>query len=162
MAVPGGNVDVDLFSGDLLVGYRHNFGNGHITGLIGGAYKNYDQSPRNPNSENHGGEGGVKGLVDINAKLADHVPANLMGSYSTAFDSYRARATVGYDFGAFTFGPEGILQGNQDAHQYKIGGVVSGVDLGFAKAKADLGYVNNTERGGDNGVYGGFGFSKDF
>lgn len=162
VAVPGGNVDADQYSGDMMVGYRHNFGSGHITAQIGGEYKNYDLSPPNPLSQNDGAEWGVKGSLDISSRFTTNTPFGISGSYSSAFESYRTAADIGYDFGPVTLGPIGVIQGNQDWHQWKAGALLSNIDLGFAKAKLDVGYFDTTDRGGDDGIYGGVGFSKGF
>jgi Cellulose biosynthesis protein BcsS len=49
----------------------------------------------------------------------------LNGNYSTAFDVYWARARVGLIRGGVTFGPEGIVFGDEEFNAQRLGGFVS-------------------------------------
>jgi hypothetical protein len=49
----------------------------------------------------------------------------LNGNYSTAFDVYWARARIGLVRGGVTFGPEGIVFGDEEFNAQRLGGFVS-------------------------------------
>lgn len=161
LAVPGGNVDGDSLAGDLLVGYRHHFNPGSITAWLGGSVENHDQSPRDPGNSVEGTEGGVKGGLELNVAPANNWLVNLGGFYSTGFDSYWTRGAVGYNFGPVTVGPELLFLGNEEFHQVRYGAFLGGFDLGYVDAKLYGGYADTTARG-DDGIYGGVSFGKNF
>ncbi|HEU0160238.1 MAG TPA: cellulose biosynthesis protein BcsS, partial [Hyphomicrobiaceae bacterium] len=48
----------------------------------------------------------------------------LEGNYSTAFNSYWARARVGWHRGRFIFGPEASVVGDEDFDAQRVGGFV--------------------------------------
>lgn len=160
-AVPGGNVDSDVFQGDLMVGYGHSFSNGRISAYVGGEFQNHDPSPNDPNNSVDGTEGGVKAQLELEAKPAQNCELWLVGNYSTAFDSYWTHAFGGYDFGPVTIGPELGFTGNEEYNQVRYGASFGGIDLGFADARAYVGYAN-TQGQGDDGMYGGVSFGKGF
>ena len=160
-AVPGGNVDSDVFTGDLMLGYGHHFGNGTISFYAGGEFQNHDPGPNDPNNSVDGTEGGVKGQVELNVHPAENCVLDLAGSYSTAFDSYWTRGFGGYDFGPVTIGTEIGFIGNEEWHQVRFGASAGDVDFGFVNARAYVGYANNDSRG-DDGMYGGIAFGKGF
>jgi hypothetical protein len=160
-AVPGGNVDSDVFTGDLMLGYGHNFGNGTLSFYAGGEFQNHDPSPNDPGNSVDGTEGGVKAQIELAAQPAQNFALVAAGSYSTAYDSYWTRGFVGYDFGPVTIGPEVGFMGNEEWDQVRFGASAGDVDLGFANARAYVGYANNDGRG-DDGMYGGLAFGKGF
>jgi hypothetical protein len=155
------NVEGDVFAGDILIGYRHNFGNGHITAYLGGDLQNHDLSPDDASNSVDGGEGGVKGQIELKASPATNVNVGAIGSYSSAFDTYWSRFDASYDFGAFSLGPEISFLGNEEYHQFRAGAAASDIDIGFANARLYVGHASTSDRG-DDGIYGGLGFSKDF
>jgi hypothetical protein len=160
-AVPGGNVDSDVFSGDLMVGYGHHFGPHTLSFYAGGEFQNHDPSPNDPGNSVDGTEGGVKAQLELNAHPAENCVLDLAGSYSTAFDSYWSRGFAGYDFGPVTIGPEIGFLGNEEWDQVRFGASAGDVDLGFVNARAYVGYANNDGQG-DDGMYGGLAFGKGF
>jgi hypothetical protein len=159
--VAGGNVDADVKAASAMVGYRHFFTKGSLTVYLGGNYANHDQSPRDAANSVEGSKGGVKGALELQADLAEKVSLDIGGHYSTAFQSYWTRATVGYNFGPVTVGPEVRLLGNEEFHQFRAGVAASAIDLGFANGMVYAGYAESSSRG-DDGAYGGIGLSKNF
>lgn len=161
VAVPGGNVDGDVSTGDILVGYRHFFPAGYVTGFLGGDIQHHNISPNDPGNSVDGSEGGVKGALELFASPAANIEIQALGNYSTAFDSYWSRLTVGYNFGPVTIGPEVRFLGNEEFHQVRYGASISGFDIGFANVSINGGYANTSDRG-DDGAYGGIGFGANF
>lgn len=161
VAVVGGNVDGEVAQGDLMIGYRSVFPSGHISVFGGGEYQHHDQSPRDVANSVEGGEGGVKGLAEVNLNLVSALYLTGQGSYSTAFDSYWSRASLAWDFGPVTIGPEVRFLGNEEFNQFRYGGQIGDVDLGFASVSLYGGYAETRGRG-DDGAYGGISFGKNF
>ena len=79
---------------------------------------------------------------------------DLIGSYSTAFDTYWSRARIGYDCGRLVIGPEGILYGNSDFDAQRIGGFVQ-FDMPVAGAFTRTSLAVGYETTDDNGTFGG-------
>lgn len=161
VAVVGGNVDGDVAQGDLMIGYRSVFPSGNLSVFVGGEYQNHDQSPRDLGNSVDGSEGGVKGLAELSLNLVSQLDFNGIGSYSTAFDSYWSLATLGWNFGPVTIGPEVRFLGNEEFDQIRYGGQAGNIDLGFANVSIYGGYASTRGRG-DDGAYGGIGFGKRF
>lgn len=155
------NVEGDVAQGDLMIGYRAVFPSGHLSAYVGGEYQNHDQSPRDVANTVEGSEGGVKGMLELDLNLVSQLYLLGQGTYSTAFDSYWSRATIGWNFGPVTIGPEVRFMGNEEFNQFRYGGALSGIDLGFAKVKIYGGYAESNGNG-DDGAYGGIDFSKSF
>ncbi|MBL1147381.1 MAG: cellulose biosynthesis protein BcsS [Pseudomonadota bacterium] len=157
------NIDGDVIAGDALIGYRHFFDTGanHITFYAGGELQNHDQSPRDAANSVEGSEFGAKGMVELNVTPAEDIVFNAAVSYSTAFDSYWSRGTVGYDMQSVTVGPEVLFMGNEEYDQRRFGLSVSNIQLGFTDVAIRGGYANTSGRG-DDGAYGTLGFSSQF
>lgn len=160
--VPGGRVDGDGWQGDVMVGYKVSRGNIWAAGYIGVDYQDHDLTPSDPTNSVSGSEVGFKVAADI-ATLREGTPVyfSLSGQYSTAFDSYWARARVGLNRERFTFGPEGIVLGNDEFDAQRLGAFVT-FDLNLSprmpiEVTLSGGYqfVDDDNNGGGGG--GGFG-----
>jgi hypothetical protein len=102
------------------------------------------------------------GLI-VTARLATNgdtnVPMSLEGNYSTANDTYWARARIGYRFDWLSIGPEVIALGDNGLDAYRIGGyaalnVSDGVIVELNGGYHDAnGSANNN--GSEDSVYGG-------
>ncbi len=154
-------VDGNVGEGDLMVGYGMPFANGHVAAYIGGDWIDHSLSPSDPKNGAHGSEGGLKGQLEANFHPMDHILANAMGSYSTAFRTYWTREDVDYNFGAFSLGPEVGFEGNKEFNSFRYGARLGDIDLGFADVALHAGGTTSNRNGGD-GVYGNIGFSKRF
>lgn len=132
VAVTGLGVDGDAFAADLMGGYQHYFWDNtfRFSGFVGIDYQNVDVSPNDPGNTATGSETGVKGLLDLTAMLSENVDMNANVSYSTAFETYYGSATVGYDFGPLTLGPEITFLGNEEYDQQRFGARVSDINVG--------------------------------
>jgi hypothetical protein len=155
------SVDGDVGDGNLMVGYGSPFSGGHIAGYIGGDWTDHHLSPNDTLNKTRGTRGGAMGQLELNFSPADHFNGNVLGSYSTAFNTYWSRADVGYNFGSVTVGPEIGFSGDKSYDEIRYGAHLSAIDLGFATAGLHGGWVNSNRRGGDGG-YGDVGFSRRF
>lgn len=165
---PAGGVQDDMTNVEMMVGYQHFFADqresidyGRFTFYIGGDYQSHDLSKPDRNNRVRGDKAGVMGQTELNLTFAKHFELSGIGSYATDNSTYWSRLRVGYKFGQFSAGPEGVLQGSSAYDQQRIGGYVN-IPLGNAiSADADLGYSNSARRGRD-GMYGGAGLSFKF
>jgi len=157
------NVDGDVISGDAMLGFRHFFNTGanHITIYAGGELQNHDQSPRDVANTVNGSEFGAKAMIELNVTPAEDIVVNTAASYSTAFDSYWSRGTIGYDMSSVTVGPEVLFMGNEEYNQRRLGLSVSNIQLGYTNVTVRGGYANTTGNGED-GAYGTIGFGSKF
>jgi hypothetical protein len=155
-------VDGDMGDVDLMLGYSMPLSNvGKVTGFIGGDWADHSLSPSDPLNSVHGSEGGLKGQLEFAFHPMDHIEANAMGSYSTAFRTYWSREDIDYNFGAFSIGPEVGFEGNKEYNSIRYGARIGDIDLGFADVALHAGGVSSN-RGGGDGAYGNIGFSKRF
>ncbi len=153
----------DSFTFDALAGYRFYY-NEFQFGVYGGVnYWDIDHEnilsagnpPTPPSVQANGDEYGLKIEGEITRATNDPYYIDVRGSFSTAFDTYWARARAGYDMGYMIIGPEGTALGNDDFDQLRIGGFVqfelldTGVHVG-----ASVGYADTDGSIGQDGVYG--------
>jgi hypothetical protein len=172
----GVRTDGDGWQGDVMIGYKFNRGHWWAAGYIGVDYQDHDLTPDDPDNPVRGTEWGFKVAADI-ATLRHGSPLyfGLSGQYSTAFDSYWARARVGINRDHYTFGPEGIVMGSDSFDAQRVGGFLT-FDLNLAprmpiEVTLSGGYQfidddNNGGggfgSGGGEGVYGGIVFVTVF
>lgn len=154
----GTRTDGDGWQGDVMIGYKISRGHWWAAGYIGVDYQDHDLTPDDPANPVRGSEVGFKVAADI-ATLRQGTPIyfGLSGQYSTAFDSYWARARVGLNRDRFTFGPEAIALGSDSFDAHRIGGFLT-FDLNLAPRMP----IEVTLSGGyqfldGNGSGGGFG-----
>lgn len=157
-----GNVDADLFDADLMVGYQIFEGRNRYTGYVGVHYHDTDLSPNDPGNSTRGDEFGAKIQLEANSWIGDFWNLGAIGSYSTANDAYWARARLGYDWGGgWLIGPEGVVGGDDEYDEQRIGVFVGGIQLGAINMSASVGYAD-TSRSGNDSIYGTLGFSTQF
>jgi opacity protein-like surface antigen len=150
--------DAELFRGkfvsaDGLIGWSNVFDNGALTLSIGANYQDHRVRPLDPSNTVAGARTGFKVEGDLWLNPTPVTLVYLLGSYSTAFDTYYAIGRLGYDFaGSGVFlGPEVGGQGNDRTDQVRVGAHVSGVTLGTAKLGVSGGFMR--ERGDGCGWY---------
>lgn len=114
--------------GELMIGYKASHGNIWGAAFIGVDHQNHKLTPDDPANRVRGAETGLKVVGDL-ASLRNTGPLYfaLSGMYSTAFDSYWARARVGANLGAsrVTIGPEFITLGNTGFDATRLGGFLT-------------------------------------
>jgi hypothetical protein len=138
---------------DALVGYSHVFGNGAVTLAIGANYQNHRVRPFDPNNSVQGGELGFKVQADLWVNPTPVTLIYMLGSYSTAFNTYYAVGRLGYDFfgNQVFFGPEVGGLGNDRTDQVRVGAHVTGFRLGSGRVTVSGGWLH--ERGEGDGAY---------
>ena len=172
-SVPGGNVDGDLKQFDAMLGYKVSMAGFFATVYAGVDYQDHRLRPADPTNRVSGSETGFKIAGDLESDREKVGPyLGLDGNYSTAFDSYWARARVGYSTGRVVFGPEGVLLGSEGYDGYRIGGFVSfatklnpWVPLELTLSAGHQ-HINDDDIGGGSsggsGMYGSVNFSFVF
>lgn len=133
----GSQVDYDYLSGtipthglgrqgELMIGYKASHGNVWGAAFVGVDHQNHKLTPNDPANTVRGSETGFKVTGDL-ASLRDVGPLYfaLSGMYSTAFDSYWARARVGGNIHRITIGPEFVALGNQGFDATRVGGFMT-------------------------------------
>ena len=178
----GARVDYDRnpgdgrgLQGDVMVGYK--FSRGPMWGsiFVGVDYQDFRLSPDDPTDEVRGSEFGFKVAGDISTAYGSPIYAALAGSYSTAFDTYWARARVGVHRDKLTWGPEAIVMGNEGFDAQRLGGFITWHDLSIFRMRpfdltisAGHQFVNDDNSGtiggsgGGEGTYGAISFSMVF
>ena len=157
-----GTIDSDIFDADLMVGYQIFEGRNRYTGYIGANYHDNDLSPNDPGNSTRGDEIGAKIQLEADSWIGDLWNVGAIVSYSTANDAYWARARLGYDWGGgWLIGPEGVLSGDDEYDEQRIGAFISGIPVGPLNASLAVGYAD-TSRGGDDSIYGSLGLSMQF
>ena len=153
----------DAITFNTLAGYQVVFDGVKAAAYAGVSYWDVDQGLANPgfgpgfppNVKVNGDEFGfmIAGEVTHHGVAPFYLDAR--GEYSTAFDTYWARARVGYDAGVVVIGPEGTALGNEDFDQLRIGGFVefllfeTGVIVSLSAGYADVDGVT-----GEDSAYG--------
>jgi hypothetical protein len=166
--VPFGEVDGDLAMADALVGYQFVQNNLRLGVSVGVDYQDHDLSPEDTGNSVRGDETGFKVIADVGTLVAGPWFFDVMGSYSTAFDTYWTRGRVGYEFGKLVIGPEGILFGNEGFDAHRIGGFVQfdmPVNGAFTRTTLAAGYEEHEDNGtfgGREGAYGTLNFAVAF
>jgi len=160
------------YQADLMLGYRVSHGKVYGGLYLGADYQDYRLSPDDPTAEVRGTEWGFKVAADM-ATLREGTPIYyaLTGNYSTAFETYWARARVGVNVHGITFGPEAVVMGNVGFDAQRVGGFVI-LDFRpplevtlhaghqFVVGGEDAGTVGGV--GGGDGTYGGIVFTLLF
>lgn len=121
LAVAGGVVDGDAVEVDAMLGYMFVGNSGSMTFYVGVDYQNHDLTPTDPSNLVEGSETGFKVAADLTRDGARHY-LSLLGSYSTAFDTYWTRGRVGLKLDRLTIGPEAIAVGNDGFDSQRVGG----------------------------------------
>lgn len=169
-------IDGDAWIGDVMVGYQF-FRPGFRTAVyIGAEYQDHDLTPNDPSNEVNGDEAGFKVVGELDTDESSRLYVGLIGAYSTAFDSYWARARVGLRHYDYIFGVEGVFGGNEGYDNQRAGAFVDipvpiGPLSGTISLSGGYQFVNDDDDdgsdgfgglGGGEGVYGGIGYSFSF
>lgn len=130
----GASVDSDYWQGDVMIGYQWVRGGFDFSVMVGAEYQKHRGTIIDPGSiillppatvfRGSNDEFGFKIAADLESNWRSNSPiyTALAGSYSTAFDTYEALGRIGYNFGAFTFGPEVWALGDEAGDAQRVGG----------------------------------------
>ena len=155
------NIDGEVLTGDLMVGYQFVVNRFVLRVFAGGNIADHDINPNDPGNPLTGTEGGGKGQLELFIPMGQSLWTSIMGSYATTNEDYWSRARIGYQVtNRISVGPEGVFLGNERFDTYKVGGFVSVGLTDDLSAVASGGYLNNTSEG-DSG-YGSLGLAIQF
>lgn len=161
------NIDGNAAIFDMMIGYQF-LGPGHRAAVyIGGEYQNHDLSPDDPGNDIDGTEWGFKVAGEFETNETSRLYVGLIGSYSTAYDTYWTRARVGTRIDRYVLGIEGILHGNEGYDAERLGGFVNiplGFNYGILSVSAGYQWADEDSSGlgGGSGAYGSAGVSFAF
>ena len=154
----GGDTGNEQFKGQFvsshaLVGWSHVFTSGAITFAAGANYQDQRVRPDDPNNPVQGSKLGLKVQADMWVQPTSETLLYVLGSYSTAFNTYYSVARWGYDFtnSQLFIGPEISALGNNRTDQFRIGAHVTGLRVGNGKLTLSGGWMH--ERGEGRGAY---------
>lgn len=123
-AVVGGSVDGKMSAFEVMLGYQKYFP-GVTVRLYGGVdYEYHRLSPTNPLDSNEGTHWGVHGRGELDAPYFSQWYYNLHASYGSATRRYWVRGRTGYNFQGVIIGPEGLLTGNRETKEQRVGAFV--------------------------------------
>jgi Cellulose biosynthesis protein BcsS len=110
--------DGQVWEGSPLVGYQVVQNGTTYSGFIGPDFR---KLPDSSVTTVRGYETGLKVRGSVETDDAAEFAGNIHAEYSTAFNSYWARARVGYNLKGFLFGPEGTLIGDDSFRAQRAG-----------------------------------------
>lgn len=149
--------DGQLARANASVGYQIG-GDGFVASVFAGVdYQDVDQDPDDDSELDDEVGLIVSGRVATNGPTV--LPMSLEGNYSTANDTYWARARIGYSFGSLALGPEAGVLGDSGFDAFRIGGyaavnltdeVILELNAGYHDADG-----SGNSGGSEDGVYGG-------
>jgi hypothetical protein len=148
------SVDGDVYAFDLMGGYQFFAQNNRFSFYVGGDYQNHDLSPNDVGNPVRGDEFGVKAQAEASLHFTPQLSLDVIGSYSSAFDTYWSKLQPGYHFGKVVAGPKASFMGSESYDQQRYGVFVKDIMLGNALSLgASAGYAE-TEGRGEDGAYG--------
>jgi hypothetical protein len=133
---------------------------------VGLDFEGHNLTPDNPFDSNRGDAFGVHVRAELETAYASLSPfyGSLLASYGSAKERYWVRGRVGYNFQGFIVGPEGIVTGNPETHDDRVGAflTIRNPNLTPLEISVSGGYSNtNLNRGGAGG-YGALELSLAF
>lgn len=160
------------WQGDVMIGYKVSSGRVWAAGYVGVDYQTFKLTPDDLTSKVRGSEVGFKVAGDV-ASLRTEGPFyfSLSGNYSTAFDSYWARARVGANVPRMTFGPEFAVLGNSGFDATRVGAFLTfdlpitqrlPLEVTLSAGHQFVGSNSTSGSGGGDGTYVGISFVSVF
>jgi hypothetical protein len=153
---------------DAQIGYQVVRSNIRAGLSIGVENQDFHLSPDDPGNRLRGSETGFKVMGDVGTLIARPWFFDVIGSYSTAFESYWVRGRVGYELWKIVIGPEVVFYGNSDFRAERVGGFFQfDVPVGhvFTRTSLSVGYEHTDDDnvfGGREGAYGTLNFAFAF
>jgi hypothetical protein len=157
-AVIGGKVDGRMSAFDVLLGYQKNIPSLNLVGRIyaGLDYESHRLSPDNPFDTNDGTAYGVHVRGELETPYLSPYYLSLLSSYGSAKRRYWVRGRAGYNFQGFILGPEGVVTGNRETKEQRVGGflTIRHPALGPFELSVSGGYSHTEETRGGGSGYG--------
>lgn len=161
---PSGEIDADVAAFDAMIGYQKKALNNdvYLRAFVGPEYEDHDLSPNNPFDKNRGGDFGVKFQGEIETSYLSPYYGSLITSYGTAKDRYWMRLRGGYNYNGFIFGPEGVVTGDEEFSEQRIGAFLTIFGKGPVGVSVSTGYSRSDDNRGDESIYGTLELSTTF
>jgi hypothetical protein len=147
-AVPGGENEGHVTSGELMIGYRRDLGGVIVSSFVGLHAENQRLSSPDPGNEAQGTAFGVKAAIETFARLHPEWTLVTSAAASTVHRSYHARAAVAREFpSGFALGAEALIHGDVRYREPRVGLFAQAT---FNRAVLSLagGYLDNSDKGG--------------
>ncbi len=149
--VAGGINDGEYASGELMLGWRHDFRRVIVTAYVGAHVEHHALANPDPGNRSQGTEAGVKALVELFMRPAAQWIATANAAVSSVYASYSLRGLVAHELNEkWTLGVEAALLGNERYHEWR-GGLAINVALGSQVLALASGALDNSDKG--NGYY---------
>ncbi len=161
-ATSGGTIDGDVAAFDAMIGYQKGLDGVFLRGFVGLDFEDHDLSPNNPFDSNQGSDFGVKVQGEIETDFRSPYYGGFIGSYGTAKERYWMRLRGGYNFAGYIVGPEGLLTGNEESDEQRIGAFLMLTNLGSVGLSVSTGYSDIDNNRGGGGLYGTLELSTSF
>jgi hypothetical protein len=143
---------VDHYDLDVMIGYHLSLGRAAVSVFAGGDFKNHDNADQD--ADIRGLQLGAKAQIEAYAPLTDQLFVSAFANYSTAFDSFNARAKLGYRVSdTFSVGPETAVLGCEQFDQVRAG-IAAAFRIGAAEIAPSAGAAWKFDEE-DYGLYGG-------
>jgi hypothetical protein len=129
--VPGGINDANVFTVELLGGYRKTFdnifGNSIYVGAFAGVhYEDQMLAYDDPLNAARGSESGIKGSLELYSRLYQRYIASAFGTVSTVHQKYYAKAALLYEFNeTWALGGELATMGDARYNEHRFGAAAS-------------------------------------
>lgn len=151
-AAPGGINDANVFSGEVLGGYRKTFGNVFGRKLYLGAFAGLHYEDQllvyeDRNNPARGSEAGIKGSLELYSRVGERYIATAFASLSSVHNKYHAKAAALYELNdMWALGGEVAVLGDARYDEQRAGLVGS---LTWRKRIFTLsaGFLDNSSRG---------------
>jgi hypothetical protein len=150
-AVPGGTNEGNVSSGELMIGYRRDFGGVIVTSFVGLHAENQRLSFSDPGNEAQGTAFGAKAAIETFARLHPHWTLATSAAASTVHRSYHARAAISREYpSGFALGVEALVHGDARYHEPRVGLLAQAT---FSRTVLSIagGYLDNSDKG--SGAY---------
>ena len=141
------SIDGDFIEAEALVGIQSFSCNYRVRGFIGAHYTDHNLSPSDASNRVDGDELGVKVRVEALIDPCDELVIDLIGSYSTAYQTYWNYAMVGRKCGCLTVGAEVTALGNASYDSQRYGIVVRDMKFFMSRLSLSSGYSHMNARG---------------
>ena len=164
---PSSDVNGRIVAGDVMLGYQTFLAKNPLTATrltfyVGVDHQDQHLSPYDPASNVRGPETGVKGQIEAAFQPTTHTNLNVLGSYSSAYDTYWLKTQYGCNELGVNIGPEVVLLGNKAFDQQRYGAFVNEIPLASSLSAGISGGYSNSARRGEDGLYGEVGLAYSF
>lgn len=156
----GEEVDVVAYSADVAIGRSLFFNNGSASFYTGIGAVRTERSSIDPGNNFTETDPSLRLSADIYLSPLKDTTVLALGSYSTDADAYWTHAAASYNFGPFALGPTVGIAGDNDYQQLRFGATISNIDVKFATAHINSGYVRDQDNKGSG--FFGMGIGRTF